>query len=361
MKIGIVTIIDYTNYGNQLQNYAVHKLLHNLYDCEIITINATNEKNFCNGKYIAWFKEQLARKLCIFPKIAEKRFGSNITRWNNFIKWSKKIPKKTYYNSKHLSTKVADQFDVFFAGSDQIWNYHFSSEQFYDYFLKFACEEQRIAISASFGVEVIPEEWKEQYIEGLSHFKNISVREEAGKKLIKELVGADVPVLVDPTMMLSTTEWLNVAEKPRVDISKQYVLKYYLGDEEDSSIDNWAKKNGFEVYELLNGDIPELYSAGPGEFITLINNASLVCSDSFHCIVFAILFSKPFIVYQRQGKEDYMTSRLDTLLKKFNFQNRWNHILNYDDYLKCDYSQTRGLLEKEQEKFINFLSNALGE
>lgn len=360
MKVGIVTISDITNYGNRLQNYAVQKILRTGYGCKTVSLASIEEKSFNNGNYLAWCKEQIARMLCIFPNYAEKRFGNNITRWTNFKRWNNNIKTKIYYKNSCLPTRINNEYDYFVSGSDQVWNYHFVANKFNDYFLQFATAEKKVALSASFGVEEIPENWKNVYRDSLKTFENISVREEAGQAIVKELLGIEVPVLIDPTMMLTKDEWLSVSRKPRVDCSKPYVLKYYLGDEsEEEKIDVWAKDNGYEVYELLNEQIPELYSAGPGEFISLIANASLVCSDSFHCIVFSIIFSRPFLVYARQGKENYMTSRLDTLLNKFGFQNRWKHLVSPDDYLKCDYSLVPELLMKEQEKFMEYLSNAI--
>ena len=361
MKIGIVTIIDYTNYGNRLQNYAVYYVLNKKYGCKVTTLAPHKEKAFCDGNYILWGKEVFARHLSrIVPTVAEKRFGNNITRWSNFSNWSKRIPTKHYYGDEKLSEKLNEKYDLFFAGSDQIWNYRFAFKEFYNYFLQFADNRKKIAISGSFGVEEIPVEWEKAYIDGLSSFSYISVREDAGQAIVKELLGKDVQVLIDPVMMLSKEEWLNVSKNPRVDCSKPYILKYYLGDElEEDKIDVWAKKNGYRVYELLNDQIPELYSAGPGEFISLISNAAMVCSDSFHCIAFSIIFSKPFIVYDRRGKDNYMSSRLDTLLKKFGFQNRWKHLLKESEYLSCDYEPVKELLQKEQQKFTDYISAIL--
>lgn len=360
MRIGIVTITDLTNYGNRLQNYAMCRIFQKDFQCEVVSLSSTKEKPYCDGDYKTWVKERIAGFLCIVPVWAERRFGHNITRWENFRKWNKLIPSKIYYECDAVPTNIEKEFDYFVAGSDQIWNYHFSSEYFDDFFLKFASRNKRVAVSASFGIDSIPDGWQQEYQLALMDFMNISVREDAGQKIVKDLLGIDVPVLIDPTMMLSQDEWLEVAKKPRVDITKPYILKYYLGCEKESDrIDDWAKKNGFEIYELLNKDIPELYSAGPGEFITLINNASLVCSDSFHCIVFSMIFNKPFIVYSRQGKENYMASRLDTLLRKFNFQNRWKHLLVEDEYLACDYMNFSRLLRAEQKLFKEYIEKVI--
>jgi len=360
MKIGIVTITDLTNYGNRLQNYAIHYLLSKRFQCEVVSLASNKDKPYCNGNYKAWLKERIAGLFCCVPTWAERRFGNQITRWENFRKWNKLIPSKTFYECSMIPEEIEKEFDFFIAGSDQIWNFNFSAESFDDYFLKFAKKNKRFALSASFGVDALPDKYKDLYYTSLQGFSGISVREEAGQTIIQELLGIDVPVLIDPTMMLTRDDWLAVSRKPRVDCSKPYVLKYYLGDEEESEkIDVWAKENGYEVYELLNKDIPELYSAGPGEFISLISNAALVCSDSFHCIVFSIIFSKPFLVYARQGSGNYMTSRLYTLLKKFGFENRWKHMVAPEDYLKCDYSTVPERLKKEQQQFMEYLSSVL--
>lgn len=356
MKIGIITIVDYTNYGNRLQNYALYKILQSKFNCKVTTLVSHEERRYYNGNYILWLKNCIVEKLCCFPNIIEKRYGPTITRWVNFKNWSKYIPTKDYYECKMLPKKINDKYDFFFVGSDQVWNYHFSSSKFDDYFLKFCDNKKKVAISASFGVESLPDSWKKIYKSGLENFNHISVRENAGQKIIQSILNLNVPVLLDPVMIIDKEEWIKVSKNPRVNCSKKYVLKYFLGKEdENEKIDDWARDNDCEIYELLNEDIFELYSAGPGEFITLIKNATLICSDSFHCIAFSIIFSRPFIVYSRLGYDDYMTSRLDTLLNTFGFQNRWKYALSMEDYLKCDFSQVGNILSRERKKFFKYI------
>lgn len=361
MKVGIVTIPDITNYGNRLQNYAVSHVLQTQFGCKTMSLAAYKEKPFENGNHILWLKNKIAKAMCVFPEAAEKRFGSGITRWRNFYNWNKQnIPTRNFYEHSSLPRCLNEEYDLFFAGSDQIWNYRFSGTKYDDYFLKFAQDSKKVAICGSFGVEDIPDEWKQTYIDGLSAFAHISVREDAGAKIVKDLTGRDVPVLVDPVMLLRKEEWLKVAKKPRVDTKKPYVLKYYLGDEaEEEKIDLWAKENSYEVYELLNNKIPKLYSAGPGEFISLVANAALVASDSFHCIAFSIIFKKPFIVYARRGSENYMTSRMDTLLDKFGLKNRWQHLLQPEEYLVCDHSFTDKIMATERTKSFQYIQEVL--
>lgn len=350
MRIGIVTITDYSNFGNRLQCYALCRVLKERFGCDAVSLERGSSGWAADVK-AAVYRLPVLRNL----------LDPNAVRWANFRAWCRKdIPVLSFDVHQPLPESLNGEYDLFLAGSDQIWNYEFASKRLDDYFLTFAEPDKRAAMAGSFGVEEIPDEWKQVYIDGLSGFRHISVREDAGKRIIKELLGRDVPVLLDPVMLLSREEWLKVAKKPRVDISKPYILKYYLGDEEEEDkIDRWAEENGYAVYGLMNDKLPELYSAGPGEFLTLIDNAALVCSDSFHCVGFSILFRRPFVVYERQGKGSDMTSRLDTLLGKLGFGNRWAHLLPPERYLNCDFSCVDVILDVERRNATAFLEGII--
>lgn len=362
MKVGIVTIFDLGNYGNRLQNYALSHVLQTRFRCRAETLVSRREQPFENRNYRLWLKNRIAKACCVAPSFAEKRWGANMTRWANFHRWSKRhIPTRFFYGQARLPDTLQGEYDRFFAGSDQIWNWRFPATKFDDYFLRFAKDGQKIAYAASFGVDTLPEALRPSYTEGLKGFARLSVREEAGARLANALLGRDVPVLVDPVMLLTPKDWHKVAKKPRVDLTKPYVLKYYLGDEEESDkIDRWASEHGYAVYELMNPNLPELYSAGPGEFLSLIAHATLVASDSFHCIAFSILFHRPFLVYRRKDKEGDMTSRLDTLLQTFRLSHRWKHLLPAEDYLSCDFSETEHILKEKRAYAMDYIRAALG-
>ena len=358
-KIGIVTIIDYYNYGNRLQNYAVSYLLNERLKCKAETIERY-EGRYIEGSVIAYIKEQAALQLCRFPGIAEKVLNEKTIRWFRFSEWSWKwIPRIRLYHCKMIPEKLNKRYDLFFSGSDQVWNYKIRGLRMEDFLLSFAERDKKIAISASFGVDSIPEEKRLFYRDCLSEFSHISVREETGAKIIKDLTGRDVPVLIDPVLMLKPEEWMRVEKRPRVDISKPYILKFFLGTEV-SDIDMWAKSNGYLVYDLGNISNKALYSSGPGEFLSLVRNAALVCSDSFHCIAFSILYTRPFIAYKREGTENYMLSRLNTMLTKFGFEDRWNYLLEPEDYMRCSFERSKERLKKEQARFMDYIMEVLG-
>ncbi|MBR6239418.1 MAG: polysaccharide pyruvyl transferase family protein [Clostridia bacterium] len=360
-RIGIVTIIDYYNYGNRLQNYALSYLLNNRLKSKAITLEGYADPLIGNDLF-KWLKERFALQLCRFPVFNfKKRLNAHMVRWFNFSEWSRKyIPKKRLYSCKQLPYSLNKKFDAFISGSDQVWNYRINNIRLDDFFLLFAEDDKKNAVSASFGVDYLEDTQKDRYRDALIKFRRISVREESGASIVEDLINKEVPVLIDPAMLLSKEEWVLVEKKPCVDVSVPYVLKYYLGDD-DSSIDHWAKDNNLLMYELMIDRDMRLYSSGPGEFISLIRNAKLVCSDSFHCILLAILFSVPFIVYERKGSENYMISRLNTLLDKFGFNDRWNYSLKQEKYLSCDFSEVGKVLDKERTRFIEFVKMIIGD
>ena len=163
-------------------------------------------------------------------------------------------------------------------------------------------------------------------------------------------------------MLLTAEEWDKVSKKPKMLKTDKYILNYFLGDLSDErrkEIDRVAKENNCEVINILDKNSP-FYECGPSEFLYLEKNAFLICTDSFHSCVFAILYNTPFLVFDREQKNLVsMNSRLDTLLSKFKLENRrCNGKITKKDLI-CDYKETHKILEKERIKADKFLRKAL--
>lgn len=190
----------------------------------------------------------------------------------------------------------------------------------------------------------------------------LSVREDDGAKIIKELTGKDAPVLVDPTLLLTREKWLSIAKEASNKPKGKYLLTYFLGgipDNYKKQIKNIVKENKLEVINL--GDIreKETYITGPSEFIDYINNCSILCTDSFHGAVFSILLEKPFIVFERIGSTS-MYSRIDTLLNKFKLNYRKAENMTWgEDVFNIDFSHIPSILSSERKKAIDYLNDAL--
>lgn len=350
-KIGIITIDDGNNYGNRLQNYASQEIIKKILpDSEVYTLKNNPFSNTKDKFIIRWLKN-LKKK---------SNYSSNVNRANSFIKFNENI--KFYKNTITIFSNL-NEFDYVLVGSDQVWNANISRLRELD-LLANVKPERRIALSASFGIDYIPNKIQKEVRKELNKFKAISVREEKGKELVNELTGReDVEVLIDPTLMLTADEWNNVAKKPACLKDKKYILNYFLGklsDDRRKEIERVAEENDCEIINILDPQSP-FYECGPSEFLYLEENAFLICTDSFHSSVFAFVYNRPFIIFEREGSKMNMNSRLETLIKKFQLKNRKYNGKITKDNINHDYSHSYRILELEKTKYYEFLKNAFSK
>lgn len=351
-KIGIVTIIDNDNYGNRLQNYAVQQTLKEFNTYEVVTVKNESRLNKKTSKF-----EYLLRWVKTILKRIENITNKSLRR-KSFLRFNKENIK---FSSKRFNVfKKYTDYEYFVVGSDQVWNPLFAKLRNFE-LLDFDTTAKKVSLSASFGISKLPEEYKETTRVALSDFKNISVREDAGKDIIKNLgIDKEVEVLVDPTMLLTTKEWDMVSKKPMQLKSEKYILNYFLGElseERKQKIEKIAKENNCEIINILDKNSP-FYQTGPSEFLYLEKNAFAVFTDSFHSCVFAILYGVPFIVFDREDKNEKMNSRIDTLLKKFELEDRrYLGDITYKN-LQVDYVKAHQKIKEEKQKTMNFLKKS---
>lgn len=347
-KVGILTLCSNNNFGNKLQNYAIITILKK-YDITAETIWVENEFKSNNIKQYLKKIKRLFIDYCI-----EKN------RNKKFIEFNKKlnIKKKIVFNNDMNKCSV---YDYILVGSDQVWNPKFFNNN--SIYLLSGYKGKKIAFSASFGVNNIPKFRIKDYSKHLYEFNMISVRENNGKEIIEDLTGRkDAEILIDPTMLLSSKEWDLISKKPAKLNSKKYILNYFLGELSDSrreEIERFAKENDCDVINILDKKDP-LYTSGPSEFLYLEKNAYLICTDSFHSSVFAIIYDRPFIVYDREGNGKNMNSRIDTLLSTFKLENRkYNSQRITKENLKHNYTEAYEILKAERNKSRDFIKKAL--
>ena len=371
-KVGIITLNGYYNYGNKLQNYALQEVIKELgFTVSTIIIKDINTKQKYNLKDRIIIKtnkltknnlEYITKK--IYNKICNHIYKDSIDeRTKTFRCFSKKyLNEISWYSNDNGLRKLANIYDYFVTGSDQVWNpvnQHGNSV----YFLTFAPQHKRIAYAPSFGVSDIKSEYRENYKEWISEIHRLSVREDDGAKIIKALTGRDALVLVDPTLLLTKEKWLSVAKEANNKPKDKYLLTYFLGgisNKYKKQIKMLAKDNNLEVVNLGNIREKETFMTGPSEFIDYINSCSLLCTDSFHGAVFSMLMEKPFIVYERIGASLSMFSRIDTLLSKFKLESRKvENIINSEEAFDIDYSHVPSALEEERDIALSYLKEAL--
>lgn len=356
MKVGIVSLYGYFNYGNRLQSYAAQQVLRHMgHDTEVIYIQSNRKRVRELLKSIYFSK---SAQLFIRSSLAKK---NKFRRQKNFEKFNKQFISAKGYSSVD---KISDA-DFFVLGSDQVWNpKRYDSVKKELFFLTFTESGKKICLAPSFGVSTLPDEWKSYFAEQLSTFPLLSVREAAGQQIIKELTGRDAEVLIDPTMMLDAAEWATIAQRPEgVDLKEKYVLNYFIGDlplKAADKNDHFSNEYNYKVCDLLDPVSTGLYTSGPSEFLYLIQNADLIQTDSFHACVFSFLFGKPFLLYPREGKDPDMLSRLEALFSTFNLERKnVDSGLPNDDF-ECDYSEGYARLEEERTKVLCFLKKSMG-
>lgn len=362
MKIGIITITEGENYGNRLQNYAVQEYLKNYKNTTIETIH-----NYKNQSIKEYKKNEIKNKIKTYIKIIigykRKNNYNLLKREKNFKKFNKQYINYSKFkiSNKDINKNINLYYDYFICGSDQIWNSNFEENDFVN-FLQFADSEKRIAFAPSFGTDQISERKVKKYSKWLKEIPYLSIREERGKEIINELTGRnDVKVLVDPTMLISEKEWLKIAKKPKKLRNNKYILTYFLGrlsEKRKSEINRVAIENNCEVINILDKN-NSFYQCGPSEFLYLLKNAFLICTDSFHSCVFAIIFNRPFIIFDREDKNIKMNSRIETLLKKFELEDRWYKDSISKKMLQSNYNNAYKILEKERKKAKEYLDYSI--
>lgn len=354
MKITIVTIYDpLPNYGNRLQNYAVQSIFDNL-GYETVTISY--------AKSVLPLKSKLKAYLM---RLTSYQFTKNESYWKSFPYKVSAFDKfnREYIHTQHI--KKIDQIkdsDYYVVGSDQVWNpsWYGKDDIKKDLFLlTFADQSKKVCISPSFGIDALPNEWKSWFAKHLVEFPHLAVREKSGAKIIKELTGQEAIVTIDPTLMLDRETWNKISRCPKnIVLETPYILTYFLGGRSEkinNDLQVFSQENNFAIYNLLDTLQPELYRAGPSEFLYLIDHANLIMTDSFHACVFSFLFGKPFLVYSREGKQNKMMSRIDTLLETFCLERKYVDSGIPNNLLECDYQKGYEVLTQERHKVMNYL------
>lgn len=371
MKIAIITITDGQNYGNRLQNYAMQQLLKKV-GAEVDTIQRRTSRDI---KGIDKVKTDIKHGIkLVLGKSSDKWRRVRIKRFQEFNKRYICFA-ETILEKNQAPDDLKEKYDYFVCGSDQVWNAHFDiiQEDLKNYLAFFAAPEQKIAYAASFGTNDIADGYEQVFLKYLSDFKAIGVRENSGVDLVREVCGRrDAEVVLDPTMMLDMHEWRKISRKPENIQDDDFIVTYFLGGR-DGNVGAYIKAVEEKYHcrshqldiefkidkEILN---PKDYVATPDEFVWMIEHAKCVLTDSFHATVFAILFHKPFCVFERNASEagNNMGSRIETLLDRFGLLKYSGRLENMNVYPgEYDIEKVENVLHAEREKSMDFLKRAL--
>ena len=375
-KVGLITYYG-ENYGGMLQAYALQQYVKNSgYDCKIISneflyIQTKQQRNkHLIGNVKALLKnpfDYMKRRNAIRSYSNENAMKS--ARFQEFLTKNIEIDYNGYTCYDQFLQKPP-QYDVYLCGSDQIWNpnlYHSTGFYFADF-----APENCVAASyaSSIGISSVTTEQADFMRPYLNKLDLISTRETDGAKIVEEITGKKARTVIDPTLLLNDEQWSKVSAKPLFD--EPYIFCYLFSERDYiEKVKKTVKElTGMKLVcipyaprEFLSDD-EKVFDAGPAEFISLVKNASLVLTDSFHATVFSINLKTPFISLCRFSKIDAkgMNSRLTTILGALDLEDR---LLDENDEIvkeilfDIDFEKTHKALNELRKNDSDFLKEIL--
>lgn len=360
-KIGIVTFHRAHNSGAMLQAWALQEALLRIgYDAFCVE---------CGGHQAQrqWPQCRNFKELLFYPVRFLNMLGISQLRHYRFARFAKK-------NIKEISIDPrTDDFEKYvnalIVGSDQVWNPNLILPSMPIYLLEQVKNIHKVSYAASFGVSDLQPEFVPRYREALSSFNSISVREEAGARIVKNILGYEPEVVLDPTMLLTAADYEYIEARRLV--NGKYICVYCPAESEElyCFAKKIARKTGLKLINIQNGRSGWLgchwgdwRATSPDRFLSLIKYSELVITDSFHATVFSILYGKPFLTYRTRINAKG-SSRIETLLKNVALSNHFvGSSYEFSSIESCsidDISDKFRSCDKLRKNSLQFLKAAL--
>ena len=369
-RTATITWLKYHNFGTFLQAYALQQSILKLgYENLILNDESISNPNFT---FIGLCKNIIRRIIPFGQKPKDASYCHAIEETNKaYYKFRDKyllIDKDTAKNQ----TDAVSRYDQFICGSDQIWcpilYKHLQAYYYADFF-----PYKKIAYAASFGVNQYPEEKTKEFHQLVSGFSAISCREEIGCRFVDEILNRKVPHVADPTLLLNGDDWRKIAKCSSKMPKKKYLLTYFLSPNQwylDYAKD-YAKTHDLKIvtFYLRNTSPQEAdiaISAGPSEFVSLIDHAEIFFTDSFHGSIFATHMCTPFVGFKRFiGEKSGQNHRLTDLYAKMKITERF--ILDATDCHRItnlppqNFESMHNSLRSEIQLSLDFLKESLAK
>lgn len=354
MKIGILTYHRAENYGAVLQAVALRTTLEHMgHEAYFIDYYPNYHKEGYALPPIPW--TNIIKHPCSHISFL-KDYIYKYLRKRNFKKF-----KKNYINS--YCTSLKDNFDIIIYGSDQIWR---KQRQLNDYNpIYFGSNniktQKHISYAASADMVPKTKEDRIRFQQLLKHLSSISVRETLLQNSIKEL-GFNSVVSLDPAFLLSKEEWIHLLDLKKT-TEEKYLLIYDLHETLDYlTILNKATENHLKVKRLIGRANLQLkntahITAGPTDFVEMIMNAECIITNSFHGLVFSLIFQKPVLVTSLPQ----LNGRIKSLLELINHPELYVEIKEISTCIphEIDYTDINKRLSVLKDSSVEYLNKAI--
>ena len=257
-----------------------------------------------------------------------------------------------------------EEYDVVFYGSDQIWRKQDALGDFNPVYFGNNKIQAKVHASyaASMGVMNLSDEEKTKLKELVTHLKYVSVREIALKELIEELGFKNIRLDLDPTLLLTNSEW-NHTIHSTLSFKKDFVLIYdlQLNCFDRDAIEGFAKKQNLDVIRLVGiaREYPTSYCRsldGPSEFLSLIRGAKYVFTSSYHGLVFSLINNKQFFTSFKNN-----AGRAESILSYLGLSERMLPLQTTDipEMGNIDYNLVSQRMAEARKESVSYIETVL--
>jgi len=363
--VGMITFHSACNYGAILQTTALYHSLKHILNVSPVVVDYT-PLSIKIADFVRFFPVSFNLREVLTGLLT---FDARKRKINEFRTYSNEYMVKTVkFRSKRNLYKSYPNVDVHLCGSDQIWNPQLTLGVCAPLFLDYAAKSTSIkaSYSASFGLSNLPRFTNKRIAQLLSKLDKISVREKSGQDIVNGLIGRHAECTVDPTLLLSDKEWDNYITEPR--ISKPYILVFKM--QNNSKIYETARilkrltdlpiievsRYGFKHYGI---DV-SFADVGPSEFLGFIKNAEYVCTNSYHGILFSLIYDRPCF-FHSGSRWNERGQHVMTLVEQKDkiITDQIVNASNCMDYCVKISEEARQRLEEEKQHSINYLHRVL--
>ncbi|MDA9039811.1 polysaccharide pyruvyl transferase family protein [Gammaproteobacteria bacterium] len=322
MKIGIVTFHWGTNYGGVLQTFALQSFLE----------AKGHEVRIINFAPMS-FRDSILR--CFRSRNLESIFSNikNYIKDRNIDRFRKENLNLTarYFSLDEVKANTL-AFDCLITGSDQVWNPYGIESHGLVYFLPFGREGvKKISYAASFGCIQYPIDVMTKIKPLLNEFSAISVREKTGLSILNDEGFYNLKIMPDPTLLLDKKDYADLMAPGNLS-ENDYCFCYSLQHNQKtmkSICSSLSKK-----IKIIDASNLKSSSMGIEHWLRTIHDSEFVITNSFHGVVFSLIFNKNFIVVPIEGPLDGMNDRIYTLLDRFNLRDRLVDLYAEDNILQ---------------------------
>lgn len=356
MNVGIFTFPNSTSYGAVLQMYALYHTVETLgHTPEVINYQNTYMKKQKHMRRKTWLRRNVGNLL-------HHRMYRNFQRFEK--KQMVRYPRATITDPRDLP-KLTERYDAVICGSDQVWNPDITGRDL-SYFLDFCdARTRRVAYAPSFGISEFSGDFSDAIRGDLEKFHALSVREAPGQALISDLLGKNVPMVCDPTLLMNAEDWAQL-EKPHPAGEGDYILYYTIRSSPAlwNKCKAFAREKGLKIvavggnqlkqWQQRDEQIRYAVDISPEEWLYLVHHARYVVTNSFHGTAFSINYRKDFYV----EFSSLTNSRLEQITRTLGLQGQ---IVGEEPLTgaAADYAVADQVLPRMRKASLDYLLGAL--